>query len=214
MSERSTEPAPDSDPTVQAALPPATEAMGRYAGDKLGGAMQRLRRLAPREARADNRRAGVIAVVAGVVAVAASYLSWVQIVVAGHAGPGSLASGIDGRDGVTVLVVGALAAVVGVILLLGRGDPWLKVALFIAGGIVTIIGIVDIVDVRNKAEGIEERFGVADGVVTARVGIGLWMVLAAGIALLVAGSLARRPSPGPAAPEPRPPPVTSRGSPG
>jgi hypothetical protein len=195
-------PEPEPDATVQVALPPATEAMGQYAGDKLGGAMRRLRRLAPREARADNRRAGAIALVAGVVAVVASYLSWVQIVVAGHAGPGSLASGVDGRDGVTVLVVGALAAAVGLALLLGRGDAWLKVALFIAGGIITIIGIVDTVDVRNKAEGIEERFGIADGVVTARVGIGLWLVLAAGVALLVAASLARRPAP-----------VSPRGSP-
>jgi hypothetical protein len=197
-------PPPDPDATVQVSLPPVTEAIGQYAGDKLGGAMRRLRRLAPREARVDNRPAGAVALVAGLVAVAASYLSWVQIVVDGHAGPGSLASGVDGRDGITVLAVGALAAVVGLALLLGRGDAWLKVALFVAGGIITIIGVVDTVDVRNKAEGIEERFGIPDGVVTARVGIGLWLVLAAGVALLVAGSIARRP----AAPVSRP------GSPG
>ena len=88
---------------------------------------------------------------AGLLAVAATYLPWIEIEIAGHSGPGSLATGLGGRDGVTVLVVGALAAVAGVLLLLGRGDVWLKLAMFVTGAIVTIIGIVDIVDVRNKS---------------------------------------------------------------
>ena len=52
------------------------------------------------------------------------------------------------------------------------------------------VGIVDIADVRNKAEALEGRFGVREGVVTASAGVGLWMVLAAGVLLLVAGLLA------------------------
>lgn len=183
---------PGADPTVPVALPPRTEAMGRYAEDKLGGAMHRLRRLVPHGAKIDNRRAGVVALAAGGLAMVACYLTWIQIEVAGHSGPGSVASGLDGRDGVTVLVAGGLAAAVAIALLFGRGDGWLKMALFVTGGIITIIGVVDIVDVRNKVEALEDRFGVREGVVTAQVGVGLWLVLASGVALLAAGLLARR----------------------
>jgi hypothetical protein len=180
------------DATVPLALPPRTEAMGRYAEDKLGGAMHRLRRLMPKGARVDNRRAGVVAVAAGVLAVLACYLTWIQVEVAGRSGPGSTATGLDGRDGITVLVAGILAAAAGIALLLRRGDGWLKVGLFAAGGVITVIGIVDIVDVRSKAEALEDRYGIPEAAVTATVGVGLWLVLAAGVALLVAAVLARR----------------------
>jgi hypothetical protein len=154
--------------------------------------MDRLRALVPRRAKVDNRLPGGLALLAGLATVAATYLPWIQISVAGHAGPGSLATGLEGRDGVTVLVVGVLAALIGLMLVAGRGDAWLKLGLFVTGGVVTIIGIVDIVDVQSKADALERRYGVRDGVVTASVGVGLWVVLAAGVILLVAGLLARR----------------------
>jgi hypothetical protein len=193
----------DPDATVATTLPPVSEAIGQYAGEKFGGAMHRLRGLVPRQTKIDNRVAAVIALAGGLLAGASTYLPWIQIEVAGRSGPGSLATGLGGRDGLTVLVVGGLAAVIGVLLLLGRGDAWLKLGLFVAGGIVTIIGVVDIVDVHNKAEALERRFGVGEGVVTASAGIGLWAALAAGVALLAGGLLARRAQPAPA-PEPAP----------
>jgi hypothetical protein len=183
---------PDPDATVAVSLPPVSEAIGQYADDKFGGAMGRLRTLVPRRARVDNRIAGGVAVLAGLATVAATFVPWIQIEIAGHSGPGSQATGLGGRDGVTVLVVGALAALIGILLLAGRGDAWLKHGLFVTGAVVTIIGIVDIVDVQNKADALERRYGVRDGVVTASVGIGLWVVLVAGVLLLVAGLLARR----------------------
>jgi hypothetical protein len=193
----------DPDPTVAVALPPVGEAIGQYAGDKFGGAMGRLRAVVPRQAKVDNRLPGWLALGAGVATVASTLLPWIQIEVDRRAGPGSAATGLGGRDGATVLVVGALAALIGLVLLLGRGDPWLKIGLFVTGGITTIVGIVDIADVQSKANALEERYGVPEGVVTASVGVGLWLVLAAGLALLAAGLLARRTVP-----------VSSPGSPG
>jgi hypothetical protein len=182
----------DPDATVAVALPPVSEALGQYADDKFGGAMNRLRTLVPRRTRVDNRIAGGAALLAGLATVAASFLPWIQIEIAGHSGPGSQATGLGGRDGVTVLVVGAVAGLIGILLLAGRGDAWLKLGLFVTGSVVTIIGIVDIVDVQNKADVLERRYGVREGVVTASVGIGLWVVLVAGVVLLAAGLLARR----------------------
>jgi hypothetical protein len=214
--------ATDPDATVATALPPASGAIGQYADDKFGGAMDRLRGLVPRRARVDNRISGGLALVAGLATVAASFLPWIQIEIAGHSGPGSLATGLDGRDGITVLVVGVLAAVAGLLLVAGRGDAWLKLGLFVTGGVITIIGVVDIVDVQNKADALERRYGVPEGVVTASVGVGLWIVLAAGVVLLVAGLLARRAVPlgdrtatPPVSPAPAAaPPVSSPVSPG
>jgi hypothetical protein len=84
---------------------------------------------------------------------------------------------------------------------------WLKMALFATGGTVTVISIVDLIDVHAKAEALEDRFGIPTGVVTATAGIGLWLVLAAGLVMLVAGLVAKRaetpvplPSPPPAPP--------------
>jgi len=186
------DPDAEADATVAVSLPPVSEAIGYYAGDKFGGAVGRLHRLVPRRPKVDNRTGGGLGLLAGGLAVAATYLPWIQIEIAGRAGPGSLATGLGGRDGVTVLVVGAMASLIGVVLLIGRGDAWLKMGLFVTGSITTIIGIVDIADVQNKAEALERRFGVREGVVTASVGIGLWVVLCAGVGLLAAGLLARR----------------------
>ncbi|MGH9243282.1 MAG: zinc ribbon domain-containing protein, partial [Acidimicrobiales bacterium] len=185
----------DPDATTRVELPPVPpvgETLGIYAEQKLGRAMHRLRSLAPRGVRVDNRPAGILAIAAGLLTVAATFLTWIQIEINGRSGPGSLATGLAGRDGVTVLVVGALAAAIGVPLLFGRGDGWLKMALFVTGGITTIIAIVDVTDAHSKAEALERRFGIPEGVVTAQVGIGLWLVLATGVAMLAAGVLARR----------------------
>jgi hypothetical protein len=176
-------------PAAQAALPSVDEARASVATSVRVG----LRRFGQGAPHVENRPAGLIAVVAGLVAAMASFQPWVQIHIAGATGPGSADTGLDGRDGRTVLVVGLVAAVVGLLLVAGRGYDWLKVALLVTGGITTVIAIVDVADVNAKATQLEDRFGIPADVVTAEVGVGLWMVAAAGVAMIVAGLLARRP---------------------
>ncbi len=145
----------------------------------------------------DNRLAAALAMVGGGLAAAGANLTWVRISVEGRSGPGSLATGLDGRDGRTVMVVGLLAVLLGLVLLAGRGDGWLKAGLWITGGITTVIAIVDIADVGAKANLLEKRFGIPTDSVAANVGIGLWLVAIGGVAMLVAGLVARRGGGGP-----------------
>lgn len=144
----------------------------------------------------DNRVASALALVGGGFVVAGANMTWVRISLDGRSGPGSLASGLDGRDGRTVLVAGIVAVLVGLALLAGRGDGWLKAALWITGGITTVIAIVDIADAGAKAGVLEKRFGIPTDELTASVGFGLWLVAAGGVGMLAAGLVARR------APEP------------
>jgi hypothetical protein len=201
------EAAPDPDPTTPLAVPSVGESIGRYAEEKWGGARRRLRQFAPPGPPVDNRLAAALALAGGLLAAGAAYLPWIVIEIAGRSGPGSHASGLDGRDGVTVLVVGLLAVAVGVVLATGRGYVWLKMAMFATGGIVTVIGIVDLIDVHAKAEALERRFGIPQGVVTATAGVGLWLVVVAGVMMLVAGLVARRSEASLPQLPPAPPPV-------
>ncbi len=140
----------------------------------------------------DNRLAAALALLGGGLAAAGTNLTWVKISVDGRSGPGSLATGLDGRDGRTVLVVGLLAVLVGLALLIGRGDGRLKPALWVTGGITTVIAVVAIADVEAKAGLLEKRFGVPSDSVAASVGAGLWLVALGGASMLVAGLFARR----------------------
>ena len=144
-------------------------------------------------AKVENRLAGALAVGAGIVGALACSLTWIRIEVEGRTGPGSSASGLEGRDGRTVLAACLVAAVAGLVLLVGRSDGWLKVAVVAAGGVTSVIAAVDIAEAGAKAGNLETRFGIRPGVVSAEAGSGLWLVGLAGTVLLAAGLLARRP---------------------
>jgi hypothetical protein len=137
-------------------------------------------------------RAAVVALVSAVATIVAAYLTWIRTHIDGLAAPGSTTSGLEGRDGRTVLVVGIVALVVAALVAAGRRDAWLRAVLLVAGGVTTIIAAVDLADASAKAERIEDEFGVPADAVRSSAGVGLWVLLAAGIGLLVAGLLAPR----------------------
>ena len=110
-----------------------------------------------------------------------------RIQVGGFAPLGSDATGWDGGDGRTVAVAAIAGAVVAVCLLTGRRDMWLKVTLFIAGGVTVVIAVANLAAANSKAHDIEVQFGIPADSVEARIGIGLWLALVAGIGLLGAG---------------------------
>jgi hypothetical protein len=143
----------------------------------------------------DNRLAAALGAAGGVGSALAAFLTWFEIEIDGLAPPGSFQSGLAGRDGRTVVAAGAVAAVVAVLLALGRSDPWLKLTLLVAGGVTTIIALVNLVDASSKADRLHDEFGVAADALSARPGAGLWLLLVSGVATLGAGLAARRAAP-------------------
>lgn len=139
----------------------------------------------------DNRPAAYAALVGAVLGVVGAFQVWLRIRVAGFNPPGSAETGWKGGDGRTIVVAAVVAAVAGVGLLLRRRDLWLKIALLIAGGVTLVIALVHMANVGSKANDIELRFGIPAGDVHAEVGVGLYVVVAGGVALLAAGLRAR-----------------------
>jgi hypothetical protein len=139
------------------------------------------------DAGAQNRMAAYIALASAVLAVVGSFEVWVMISIAGLSPPGSTQTGWDGGDGRTILVAGLAAAVAAGALLIGRRDLWIKILLLISGAIAAIIAVVNMVDAGSKAHDIQVEFGIPSGDVKADIGIGLFMVVIAGIGMLAAG---------------------------
>jgi hypothetical protein len=128
-----------------------------------------------------------MALASAALAIVGSFQVWVMISIAGLSPPGSTQTGWDGGDGRTILVAGTAAAVAAGALLIGRRDLWVKIVLLISGAIAAIIAVVNMVDAGSKAHDIQVQFGIPSGDVKADIGIGLFMVVIAGIGMLAAG---------------------------
>jgi|GEM_PF-3412451 len=134
-----------------------------------------------------NRQAAFVALVGAALAIVGAFQVWVRIRIAGLAPPGSAQSGWAGGDGRTIVVAAGVAAVAALASLLGRRETWVKIVLLITGATTTIIAIVNMVDAGSKAHDIEVQFGIPGSAVDAQVGIGLYLVVAGGLALVAAG---------------------------
>jgi len=146
------------------------------------------------ERTADDSRTRTVALLAlggGTTAIGAAFLTWLRIRIDGFAAPGSAEVGWEDSGGKAVVVAGALALVVGVALLVGRHEVWLKMALLVAGGSSLIIAVVNMADAQSKADDIHAEFGIPETDVTAQIGDGLYLTAVAGAALVTAGLLAR-----------------------
>lgn len=144
----------------------------------------------PKEA-IDNRPAGYAALVGAIFGGIGAFQVWLRISVTSVRPPGSAQTGWQGGDGRTILVAAIVAGIAGIGLVLGRRDLWLKVALLIAGGVTLVIALVHMANVGSKANDIERQFGIPTGDVRADVGLGLYVVIAGGVAILAAGLRAR-----------------------
>lgn len=131
----------------------------------------------------------VAAVVGAVLAAAGTLLTWFTITVGGISAPESTITGLEGRDGRTVLGAAAVGLVAAVLVALGRRLPAARVALVAAGAVTLIVGIAGVIDALSKDEEVEDEFGIAADRVAVELGPGLWMVNAGGVALLGAGIL-------------------------
>jgi hypothetical protein len=141
----------------------------------------------PAPASSDVRRvAAIVGVAAGAGLVIGSFLPWVR---ASLFGVTVSRSGIDdGGDGWITFVAGLITiAVFAVVLRDGsRAHRGALVAAVLASAVALLVGVVDWADVQDRVED-------SDGI--ARVGGGLYLVVAAGVAATVASvvCLARRP---------------------
>ena len=124
--------------------------------------------------------------------VVGSLLPWVKA----EAGLFSVTkNGIDG-DGVLTLL---LAVALGLVFLLGRNAKAVAWLVIVLAALVLAIAIYDTVDVSNKADELGSRSSALFHV-TASVGVGLWLTLAAGAVALVGGIMALNHAPSAAAP--------------
>jgi len=139
--------------------------------------------------RSPRDQAAVVAAVAGgALAALGTLMTWFTIEIHGIAAPGGSATGLDGRDGRTVLAAAAVALVAAGVIVAGRRRVAAKVALLAAGAVTAIVAIAGIVDATAKDEEVEDEFGISAEDVAAEVGTGLWVIGAAGAALLAAGA--------------------------
>ncbi|HEX9994062.1 MAG TPA: hypothetical protein VGB14_14135, partial [Acidimicrobiales bacterium] len=110
----------------------------------------------------------------GLLGVVGSLLTWISSDVGD-------VSGFDAsNDAYTVLIVGVLGIALGVLWLLATLDPLARVGGFVAlalGIVLAGVAVYDILDVGDL-----DLAGAA-------VGIGLWLALAGGVLLIVAGAL-------------------------
>lgn len=138
-----------------------------------------------------NQAVALAAIVAGGLAAIGTTLTWFTIEIGGIDAPGGSATGMEGRDGWTVLA-GAVAAGIAAGLLIVQQRPMVaKVLLLVAGGVTSIVAVAGILDATGKDREVEQAFGIAAERVKASVGSGLWLVLVGGIVGLAAGAASR-----------------------
>lgn len=119
-----------------------------------------------------------------IAAIVAAFLPWIS---ATAVFAGSLSrNGLDG-DGQITIVLGVVAVVLAVVAL--RGQPAPLAALVIVAGLgalIAVIGVIDYVDARNRIGDltVEERQLVAIS-----IGAGLYLTIAAGVAVVVGAVL-------------------------
>jgi hypothetical protein len=140
----------------------------------------------------ERRLAAGLSLTSAVAAIIGVGQTWLRISVSGLHGPGGSQTGWDGRDGWTVAVAAGVAAVAAFALLLGRRDVWLRAALFIAGGTMLVVSLVNLAGVRSKADDLHLLFGIPTADVRAEVGIGLILVAFASFGVVGGAIVAHR----------------------
>ena len=139
--------------------------------------------------RGSREQASVVAAVGGgALAALGTVLTWFTIEIGGIAAPGGSATGLEGRDGRTVLAAAIVALLAAGAVVTGRRRVAAKVALLAAGAVTAIVAVAGIADATAKDEEVEREFGIPADRVVADVGTGLWVVAVAGVSLLGSGA--------------------------
>lgn len=120
--------------------------------------------------------AGVALIVVG------SFLPWASVSILGQE---VTVDGMDG-DGAITLIGGVLVGALALAAHLQRPARWKVVTALVVAALVTLVAVIDIVDVNSRVADVEGDFAVD---IEASIGIGLWLVLAGGIVATLAAAL-------------------------
>lgn len=119
---------------------------------------------------------GVALVVVG------SFLPWASVSALGQE---LTVDGMDG-DGPLTLIGGALVGALALAAHLQRPARWKVITALVLAALVTLVAVIDVVDVNNRVAEVEGDFAVD---LEASIGIGLWLVLAGGVVATVGTAL-------------------------
>lgn len=118
--------------------------------------------------RVTGSKSNMIVVIASALVVIGAFLTWATV---SGFGQSESATGLD-EDGTITLIIG-IATIGAALFLKGRNR---MIAVLIGGALVTLIAVIDVVDVMTAADDFEG--------LEASVGIGLWLTLLGGIGIL------------------------------
>lgn len=131
----------------------------------------------------DGARTLLWAALVGVaLVVVGSFLPWASVSAFGQE---VNVDGMDG-DGPLTLIGGVLVGALVLAAHLQRPARWKVVTALVVAALVTLIAVIDVVDVNSRVADVEGDFAVD---LEAAIGIGLWLVLAGGIVATLATAL-------------------------
>ena len=131
-----------------------------------------------------DRVFAIVGLVAAAVLLVAAFLPWFEVSIdfAGVSASETVA-GIDGTDGVIVIVFALVAGVLAVLRVLGKGAPQVGIGMAVVGLLATIVGLVDL---GNDDPDTDAPLAALADVDPA---VGLWLVILAGLVVAVTGAL-------------------------
>lgn len=140
----------------------------------------------------ESQTPGIVTVVAGAVLAIASFLTWVTVKASVlTVSRTESAAGTSDTDGWITFVCGVVAIIVAGMFLAKMRKPLLQgVLAILAGAVGLIVGLIDYSDASNQDA--PAGFKAAGGKIDVSVGIGLYLVIIAGIAVIVGGVLLLR----------------------
>jgi hypothetical protein len=125
-----------------------------------------------------------VGLVAALVLLVSAFLPWfdVSIEFAGVSASETVA-GIDGGDGVIVIVFALVAGVLALLRVLGKGAPQVGIGMAVVGLLATIVGLVDLGNDDPDTDAPLAALADVDP------SVGLWLVILAGLVVAVTGVL-------------------------
>jgi hypothetical protein len=131
-----------------------------------------------------DRVPAIVGLVAAVVLLVSAFLPLFEVSIefAGVSASETVA-GIDGSDGVIIIVFALIAGVLALLRVLGKGAPQVGIGMAVVGLLATIVGLIDL---GNDDPDTDTPLAALANVDPA---VGLWLVIVAGLVVAVAGVL-------------------------
>jgi hypothetical protein len=160
-------------------VPPAPPTWGATAP---GGAWAATTGRPPVDTR--DRLPAIIGLAASAVLLASAFLPWFEVSVDfGGVSVSEDVSGMDGGDGVLIILFALVAGALALLRLLGKGAPQLGIGMAVVGLLATVVGLIDLADKDPDTDAALAQ--LAD----VNPSVGLWLVILAGLVVAVAGVL-------------------------